>query len=708
MTPLPEDFDAAVRQHDAQLAAAGLTVWVGSEPTFTDRSAQSPEWLSQALGGDKELRALAVTAALVRRFPGGLMMRTVGRQYPGEALPRWNLGLLRRRDGAALWLGPPDPLLTPPVGEDAPALQAWIQALADAFEAQPGWVVSRLPTLGEQHRLLLRVDTAVAEPADDDARLARPSVHEVATPASGLRDELAEAGLYLFTLSRAGQAARLELPLLPDVPMFLAVLQALVRACRTCALPSLILAGYPPPCDATVEFTTVTPDPAVVEINTAPSLDAQDFLQRSRQIYAAADDAGLASYRLYFNGAVADSGGGGQITLGGPSPLTSPFIQQPLLLPRLVAFFNRHPSLSYFFSHDHVGSSGQSARADERGPEMLDELSLALALLQRKPDTPPEQLWHSLAPFLCDAAGNSHRAEINIEKLWNPYLAHRGQLGLVEFRALRMQHTPERATALACLLRALVAMLASKPLPLTVVDWGRELHERFALPFYLEQDLRAVLTQLDAAGFGLGEALGAVLLGEEFRLWGQLGLPGGRLEVRRALEFWPLLGDAASPEQGGGSRLIDASTARVELRLLPDARSADDGRGWQISVQGVPLPMRQEQTEAGPAAVYSLRYRSFVPTWGLHPALASQAPVQLRLHHPGQAQDRLVTLHEWHPEGEAYDGLPQDLAEAKHRRAERLTVQLLPAQAAPATALDPARPATAGLRSYCLDLRCLT
>ncbi|MEI2625408.1 MAG: transglutaminase family protein [Giesbergeria sp.] len=80
---------------------------------------------------------------------------------------------------------------------------------------------------------------------------------------------------------------------------------------------------------------------------------------------------------------------------------------------------------------------------------------------------------------------------------------------------------------------------------------GRELHERFALPFYLEQDLHAVLQELAAAGLGLDEAIEAVLLRDECRFWGQVTLPGCSLEIRRALEFWPLLGDAASPEQGG-------------------------------------------------------------------------------------------------------------------------------------------------------------
>jgi hypothetical protein len=367
----------------------------------------------------------------------------------------------------------------------------------------------------------------------------------------------------------------------------------------------------------------------VIEINSAPSVDAADFLRRSREIHAAAAAQGLAPYRLYFNGTVADSGGAGQITLGGPSPAASPFLREPRLLPRLVRFLNRHPALSYLYSHDFVGSSGQSVRADERGMDAIDELGLTLALLERSEKLSPELLWHSLAPFLCDASGNSHRAEMNIEKLWNPFLAGRGRQGLVEFRALRMQHTPQRATALACLLRAIVAMLAGEASAPPLIDWGRELHERFALPFYLEQDLHAVLQELAAAGLGLDEAIEAVLLRDEFRLWGQVTLPGCSLEVRRALEFWPLLGDAASPEQGGSSRLVDASTARVELRLRPRRRRCG-WDAWQIVAAGVALPLRRERDGRGELGVFGLRYRSFVPGWGLHPALPAQAPLRLR------------------------------------------------------------------------------
>ena len=35
-------FESAVHRHDAQVAELGLPIWVGSEPTFTDREAQTP------------------------------------------------------------------------------------------------------------------------------------------------------------------------------------------------------------------------------------------------------------------------------------------------------------------------------------------------------------------------------------------------------------------------------------------------------------------------------------------------------------------------------------------------------------------------------------------------------------------------------------------------------------------------------------------
>ncbi len=704
-------FDDAVARHDARIAAAGQTIWLGCEPTFTDRQSQSPEWNIAAVGGDKEGRARALLAAMVSNMTGALILRSVGRRYPGEAVPHWYFGIYCRRDRTALWSGPPDPIVASAeaLAQPLPKLEAWADAFARRLQEHQlsVWPVASVDR--SIHRIVVRTDSVPPQASAavwfERAPIDAPGLHP-----GGLRDELAESGNHLMLLQLLDIDGRLsprvDLPMFDSVELLLRVLLALQAACADAGVATLVLAGYPPPVDAATELTSVTPDPAVIEINSAPCADASAFLACSRWIHDAAAAQRLDPYRLYFNGVVADSGGAGQITLGGPTARTSPFIAEPRLLPRLVRFFNRHPSLSYLFCHDFVGSSGQSVRSDERGHDAFDELVLALELLEHKSELAAESLWHSLASFLCDASGNSHRAELNIEKLWNPFLPGRGRLGLVEFRALRMQHTPERATAIACLLRAITAMLAAAPYDDPLIDWGRELHQRFALPFYLEQDLASVFASLDAGGFGLGEPIEQILWLDECRRWGTVDLPGCTVEVRQALEFWPLLGDAASPEQAGGSRMIDAGTARVELRLRPprgEEGGGADWQAWQIMAGGVPLPMKDERDRYGRLRISGLRYRSFVPTWSLHPELPAQTPVQLRLCHPDQTRDQLLTLNEWRSDGSAYDGLPRELTDASRRRAERLTLEAVDKTTAPSgKAADVPAIAISG---YGLDLR---
>jgi len=62
-----------------------------------------------------------------------------------------------------------------------------------------------------------------------------------------------------------------------------------------------------------------------------------------------------------------------------------------------------------------------------------------------------------------------------------------------------------------------------------------------------------------------------------------------------------------------------------------------------------------------------------------------------------------VTLHEWRPDGAAYEGLPEDLEAARRRRAERVTVEAVARGAdAPAMGESPLRPG-----AYAMDLRWL-
>lgn len=535
------DLLAECRDQDQALERAGLRVWVGAEPTFTDRSSQDPHWLWQAEGGDKETRAAAVLRALASRLAAeARLLRAEGRKFDGEEAPRFCLGAIYRP---------------------------------------------------------------------------RRDVDGVAVV-----DEGALAGA----------------PLPPPVP------------------------------GLGERWLTVTPDPGVVEVNLAPAPDLVTFASHAVAVYAAAAEAGLSAERFRWNGQAGDSGGGGQITLGGPAPERSPFFLHPRLLPSLVRYLNHHPSLSYLFAPDCVGSASQGPRPDEGSRELFEELGVALDRLSFREAATPGQLWEALAPLLVDGSGNTHRAELNVEKLWNPGLGARGRMGVVEFRSLRMPAAPENLVSLGALFRALAARLATAPFEAPLRDWGPDLHDRASLPRHLESDLHEVLADLERHGFGLGARLRAALPAEAAEV-ARVDLGGAVLRVRRAPEFWPLVGDVASQERST-ARLVDASSERLEL-LVASPGSAP-GR---ISAQGVEVPL---EPAGGPDHVGAVRYRAFAPRPGLHPGLGPHDPLVLEWDRRGEAVR--VELHGWRPGGGTYPALPADGAEARARRAERVLVRPTP------------------------------
>ncbi|MCC6750199.1 MAG: transglutaminase family protein [Deltaproteobacteria bacterium] len=709
------DFDSEVARHDAETAAAGLSIWVGGEPTFTDRFSQAAEWLGAALGEDKRRRAEELARLLQQRLGGGMILRSVGRQYPGEDRPRFSLGIYRRRDGSACWCGPPDPLeleprpeqLTPPA-ELAQRLRA---RLAEELRAAGASVTCFEVDGAQPHRLAFRPqgDAGADEPVEDEALLERPPLHLRPLPLAGLTDRLAERGSLLVTfgeadpvLDPAGSGSlAVELPHFSDIEFYFQFLGWLGRAAVAEGLATLILAGYPPPVSALVEHTTLTPDPGVLEVNMAPAANVAEYLWRLRTVFEAAESVGLSPLRYRYDGTVTDSGGGGHLTFGGPAPEESPFFRAPHLLPALLGYLSQHPSLSYLFANDSVGGASQAPRPDEGLAESFRELALAVRLLSRRERPTPFELWSALSPFLVDSAGNTHRAEVNVEKLWNPYLPGRGQLGVVEFRALRMAPTPERAAAVATLLRSVCVLLGRNAAWPELRDYGPELHDRFALPFFLAQDLEEVLGELDEAGLGLGAPVVEALAEEEDREVGRASWEGCELVVRQAVEFWPLVGDAASQERGT-SRWVDSSTVRQELVLRPLSGEAADLEGRRLVVDGVRLPLRLERDRRGPALVLGLRYRTFDPSPGLHPLLRAHGPVTLHGLKAGDPQALSITLHPWRPAGGGYPGLPEDDVAARARREERFVVGRGPATQ---TLWDaPLPPAEA---PYCLDLRWL-
>lgn len=714
MDPKNSSFDAAISAHDEAVASSGIDVWIGAEPTFTNRYAESPEWLSEALGETKQGFALRITRKLHKHYPGSIVLRSLGRQYADEEQPRWSLGLYRRRDGHLLADNLPSDPLDASCACDKKKLETFWRSLCDQLNHNGLSASAFKLDIDMGMRILFTVDTQTSTDGsarrlcidpDKDPRLKRESLQSHPIPPEGLTDELAADGLYLicigFTDGAPENSSRpaIEIAGFPDVELFTRFVQRVASAANTAGLAGLVWQGFPPPVDARVAWMTLTPDPAVLEVNEAPASSISAFLDMSRRLFDVVQSSGLSPYRLNYNGDIAESGGGGQFTIGGPSAEKSPFFVSPHLLSRLVVYLNHHPALSYWFAPIYVGSSSQSPRTDENVFESFSELQVSLQHLDESESPTPEFIWRSLSPFLVDTSGNAHRSEINIEKLWNPYLPSRGCLGLVEFRAFRMVQDAESAAAIAALLRSLVVMLARQKSHPELIEWGSRLHDRFALPFYLLQDLHRVFADLRSAGLGLGAPIIQRLCADHWRHVGDAELDGCRLDVDLAIEFWPLLGDAA--EQAGGSRLVDASTKRLQLSLRKGGAQKTNLEDWRLQVGQYWIPFSSETDEEGDVLIAGLRYRAFVPWVGMHPGLGAQTPIVLYLLPPSGQTGLRCTLHDWQPEGKPYDGLPDHFEEARRRIAERFVVEPIARNQAP----EPVNPPRQAVTEYCLDLR---
>src|SRR5690606_13584292 len=90
---------------DARLDAGDVRLTMGGEPTFVSiDDMDGPEWNFTADSAAKRALAGDLAVRLRDRFaPGGLLQHGQGKWYPGEALPRWEIGIVWRRDGVPLF-----------------------------------------------------------------------------------------------------------------------------------------------------------------------------------------------------------------------------------------------------------------------------------------------------------------------------------------------------------------------------------------------------------------------------------------------------------------------------------------------------------------------------------------------------------------------------------------------------------------------------
>jgi hypothetical protein len=422
--------------------------------------------------------------------------------------------------------------------------------------------------------------------------------------------------------------------------------------------------GYEPPRDNRLERLVVSPDPGVIEVNIHPSRNWEELIQNTDTLYEQAYLSRLGTEKYMLDGRHTGTGGGNHITIGGAQPSESPLLRRPDLLQSLITFWQHHPGLSYLFSGSFIGPTSQAPRIDEGREERLYEMEIAFSQVPR-PDKGFIPFWlvdRIFRHLLTDITGNTHRSEFCIDKLYSPDSSS-GRLGILEFRGFDMPPHKHMSLLQMLLLRTLVAKFWKQPYQHELVRWGTQLHDKFLLPHYVQEDLQQVIDDLNEAGYPFQLDWFNAFFEFRFPRYGTVQIQGIEMEVRMGIEPWHVLGEEMS--SNGTARFVDSSLEKIQVKL----KGITAGR-HQLFCNGYPVPL--QPTKIKNELVCGIRYRAWQPPSALHPTIGVDAPLSLDIVDSWNGRSiGGCTYHVAHPGGRNYDTYPVNAFEAESRRISR-------------------------------------